>query len=197
MHEVLKLCFTVLICFINYTCLNIIPCASFIPVTNCSINLLQSEPPAPQGSYICMIMIIKMIEIYNIVPQPYYCWWTHAYCIKTITPHAPLTYFCLKRRHFVTSCVQPLCSSTNQQLFKKSTLFVVNKDKWDTKEGHGKSMKNALHAQQYASLAEAMSNSKKNQACCLSHCWVTPVWRHQAGRQEGRQAGSQSVRKFR
>jgi len=27
----------------------------------------------------------------------------------------------------------------------KSTLFVVNKDEWDTKEGRGKSMKNALY----------------------------------------------------
>jgi len=26
---------------------------------------------------------------------------------------------------------------------------VVNKDEWDTKEGHGKSMKNALHVQWY------------------------------------------------
>jgi len=31
----------------------------------------------------------------------------------------------------------------------KSTLFVVNKDEWDTKEDTGKSMKNALHAQRY------------------------------------------------
>jgi len=31
----------------------------------------------------------------------------------------------------------------------KSTLFMVNKDEWDTKEGHGKSMKNALYVQQY------------------------------------------------
>jgi len=31
----------------------------------------------------------------------------------------------------------------------KLTLFVVNKDDWDTKEGIGKSMKNALHAQWY------------------------------------------------
>jgi len=63
----------------------------------------------------------------------------------------------------------PLCSSTNQQLFKKnfcnqssyyenygrfngsqhvpttkSTLFVVNKDEWYTKEDTGKSMKKAL-----------------------------------------------------
>jgi len=27
--------------------------------------------------------------------------------------------------------------------------IVVNKDEWDTKEGCGKSMKNALHVQQY------------------------------------------------
>jgi len=27
----------------------------------------------------------------------------------------------------------------------KSTLFVVNKGEWDTKEGRGKSMKNALY----------------------------------------------------
>jgi len=31
----------------------------------------------------------------------------------------------------------------------KSTLFTVSKDEWDTKEGTGKSMKNALHVQQY------------------------------------------------
>jgi len=29
----------------------------------------------------------------------------------------------------------------------KSTLFMVNKDEWDTKEGHAKSMKNALYVQ--------------------------------------------------
>jgi len=30
-----------------------------------------------------------------------------------------------------------------------TTLFMVCKDEWDTKEGSGKSMKDALHAQQY------------------------------------------------
>jgi len=46
----------------------------------------------------------------------------------------------------------------------QSTLFVVNKDEWDTKEGCGKSMKNALHVQRYGkrhSQAEATLNSKK------------------------------------
>jgi len=31
----------------------------------------------------------------------------------------------------------------------KLTLFLVSKDEWDTKEGTGKSMKNALHVQWY------------------------------------------------
>jgi len=32
----------------------------------------------------------------------------------------------------------------------KSTHSAVSKEEWDTKEGTGKSMKNALHAQRYA-----------------------------------------------
>jgi len=39
----------------------------------------------------------------------------------------------------------------------KSTLFVVNKDKWHTKEHTGKSIKNVVCTSQ----AEATSNSKK------------------------------------
>jgi len=31
---------------------------------------------SPPGCYTYMIMIIKMIEIYNIAAQSYYCWWT-------------------------------------------------------------------------------------------------------------------------
>jgi len=70
-----------------------------------------------------------------------------------------------------------LCSNMNQQLFEKNlcnqsshyenyrqfllwieaitclpqipTLFMMSKDEWDTKEGTGKSLKNALHAQWY------------------------------------------------
>jgi len=69
-----------------------------------------------------------------------------------------------------TAMFNLLCSSTNQQLFKKNfcnhyenyrwfplqmesivylptklTLFMESRDEWDTKEGTGKSMKNALH----------------------------------------------------
>jgi len=114
-------------------------------------------------------------EIYNIVAQFYYYWWAHSYCIETITTHTPLTYLSSEKKtlHYQL-CSTPLCSSTIQQLFKKnfynqnshcenygwfngshhvpttkSTLFVVNKDEWYTKEGHAKSMKNALHVQWY------------------------------------------------
>ena len=38
---------------------------------------------------------------------------------------------------------KPSCTTT------KATLFTVNKDKWDTKEDTGKSMKNALYVLQY------------------------------------------------
>jgi len=31
----------------------------------------------------------------------------------------------------------------------KSTLFTVSKDEWDTKEGTGKSLKNALYVKRY------------------------------------------------
>jgi len=44
-----------------------------------------------------------------------------------------------------------MISITNGSHHVQSTLFVVNKDEWDwdTKEGRGKSMKNALHVQRY------------------------------------------------
>jgi len=38
---------------------------------------------------------------------------------------------------------------TDEQMRAKLTLFAFRKDEWDAKEGTGKSMKNALHAQQY------------------------------------------------
>jgi len=53
----------------------------------------------------------------------------------------------------------------------QSTLFVVKKDEWDTKDGRGKSMKNALHVQRYGkgtSRAEAMLNSEKIKPIALA-----------------------------
>jgi len=105
--------------------------------------------------------------------------------------HAPhLRIYRLKEDASLRVMFNPLCSSMNQQLFKKnfcnqnshyenygrfngshhvptntlyinennnnnnnnttkSTLFVVSKDEWDTKEGPGSSMKNALYVQRH------------------------------------------------
>jgi len=103
----------------------------------------------------------------------------------------------------------PLCSSTNQELFKKSFCnqsshygnygwfplqmkailflpqnqhFVVSKDNGTQR----RSMKNALHVQQHGKrhlLGWSDVEQWKNQPRSLSHCWVTQVLRHQAGRQ--------------
>jgi len=81
-------------------------------------------------------------------------------------------------------------------LIKKSTLFTVSKDEWNTKEGTGKSMKNALYVQWYGKKRFSYWSDikqQKNQACSLSHCRVTLARRHQSVRQLFRQLVS---RKF-
>jgi len=50
----------------------------------------------------------------------------------------------------------------------KSTLYVVSKDEWDTKEGPGKSMKNALYVQQYGKRHLLASNSENIKPIALS-----------------------------
>jgi len=129
------------------------------------LDLLQGgcSPSTPLGCYTYMIMITKMIEIYNIAG------------IETIAPRTPCTYVfssekkslryqlcstgyaavrinnCLKR----TSVIKVATTDDFRNKWKlslanyKIDTFVVNKDEWDTKEGHGKSMKNVLHVQQY------------------------------------------------
>jgi len=106
------------------------------------------------------------------------------------TPH--LRIYRLKEDTSLPAMFNPLINSTNQQLLKRTfvikvattddfrnkwkpsramTLFVVNKDEWDTKEGCGKSMKNALHVQQYAKrhlLDWSDVEKRKNQVRSLS-----------------------------
>jgi len=41
------------------------------------------------------------------------------------------------------------CEWKPSHAYHKWTLFAVSKDEWDTKEGTGKSMKNALYVQRY------------------------------------------------
>jgi len=92
-----------------------------------------------------------------------------------------------------------LCSRTNQQLFKKnfcnqsshyenyrrfneshhvpttkSTLFMVNKDEWCTKEDRVK------YVQRYSKRHLFGWSDIEQQARSLSYCWVMQVWRHQA-----------------
>jgi len=93
----------------------------FIRVTDCSIRVSPSftrglQSPCPPGC--CMHLYDCDYEIYNIVAQPYYCWCHIASKQSHRTPH--LHIYRLKRRCFVTSYVNPLYSSMNQQLFKKN-----------------------------------------------------------------------------
>ena len=60
----------------------------------------------------------------------------------------------------------------------KSTLFAVSKDKWDTKEDTGKSMKNALYVLRYAKRHLSGQNDVeqlKNKTCSFSRYRVTLV----------------------
>jgi len=78
------------------------------------LDLLQGDysPPAPQGCYTYMIMIIKMIEIY-IVAQPGEPMHTTSKQPHR-TPH--LRNYRLKENASLPAMFNPLFSSTNQQL---------------------------------------------------------------------------------
>jgi len=117
-------------------------------------------------------------------------------CFKAIQINS-----CLKRTSAIKVSTISIKNGSHHVPITKSTLFVWW---WDTKEGTGKSMKNALHAQPYSKRHfSGWSDVKqwKKQAHSISHCWVTRVWRNQSvsqsvsqlGRQVGRQAVSQSV----
>jgi len=51
-------------------------------------------------------MIIKVIEIYNIAAQPYYCWLEPMH--TTLKQSHRMPHLHIKRKHFVTSYVQPV-----------------------------------------------------------------------------------------
>jgi len=67
-----------------------------------------------------MIMIIKMIEIYNIAAQPYISGEPmHTTSKKSYrAPH--LRIYRLEEDASLPAMFNPLCSNTNQQLFKKN-----------------------------------------------------------------------------
>jgi len=148
-------------------------CALFIRVTDCSIRVSRSftaglQSPCPPGCYTYMIVIMKC---YNIAAQPYLLLLVNPFILHQNNCNAYPTYVFIvwKEDASLPAMFNLLCSSTNQQLLKKNfcnqsshyenygqfngshhmpttklTLFVVNKDKWYTKEGRAKSMKNGL-----------------------------------------------------
>jgi len=69
-----------------------------------------------------MIMIIKMIEICNIAALPYYCWHTTSKQSHR-APH--LCIYHLKEGASLPAMFNPLFSSTNQQLFKRTFVIKV------------------------------------------------------------------------
>jgi len=183
MPVVLKLCLTILICFINslYTnCLTIILCASFIRVTDCSNRISRSftrglQPPCP---------------------TPILLW---LFQQSDRMPHLRL--YLLKEDTSLPAMFNLLLSSTNQPLFKRNFC--------DQSSHYGRIMlqmeaitcnwhfswakingtqrravvspwrMHCMHSgmAKGTSRAEATLNSEK----IKSHCWVTPVWRNQAG----------------
>jgi len=50
--------------------------------------------------------------------------------------------------------IKIMMNGSNHIPTTKSTLFAVRKDEWDTKEGTGKSMKNALYLQRHGKRLE-------------------------------------------
>jgi len=73
----------------------------------------------------------------------------------------------------------------------KSTLFVVNKDEWYTKEGRGKSMKNALHVQRYGKRHLSGWNNVKQQKIKPVALAIVELCESEGIRQAGRYLVSQ------
>jgi len=65
-------------------------------------------------------MIIKMIEIYNVAAQPYIGGEPMHTSSKQLHRAPHLRIYRLKEEASLPGMFNPLCSSTNQQLFKKN-----------------------------------------------------------------------------
>jgi len=184
----------------------------FIRVTNCSIRVSRSFTErlpslCPPSCYTYMIVIMKYTILWHsliVAGEP-----TSKQSHRA--PH--LCIYRLKRRFAMFNL---LCSSTNQLLFKKnfcnqsshyenygqiygshhvpttkSTLFVVNKDEWYTKEGRGKSMKDALYVQWYGKKhLSGWSNVEQQKKIRPVALAIVELCESEAS---GRQAVSQSV----
>jgi len=163
--------------------------SSYVPTALSIFYRGDCSTPALRVATPIWLWLLKMIEIYNIAAQPYYWWWTHAYSTTLKQSHhmPHLHIYCLKRRSFVASYVQPI----TQQYESTTTCLPQNRHfLWWTKMNGTQSRAVVspwrIHCMysgmaKGTSRAEVTSNSEKNQACSLSHCWVMRVWRHQTG----------------
>jgi len=175
MFVVLKLCLTVLI---NYFFDYQLPTA----LLQC-LNILQGSCSPHCPSWVTTPMILIVIEIkysdtaLSLLVNPCIPHWN--------APH--LHIYRLKRRRFMANCVQPI-----MQQYKSTTVPQNQYFSWWAKmNGTQKRTPWRMHCMYSgmakASRAEVKSNSEKNQAHSLSHCWATRVWRHQASSQAGSQ----------
>jgi len=92
---------------------------------------------------------------------------------------------CLKRIFVIkVATMDNFCNKWKPpRVYHKIDTFRGEQRWMDTKEGRGKSMKNAMHVQRYGKrylLGWSDVKQQKNQVHSLSHCWVMRVWRHQA-----------------
>jgi len=60
--------------------------------------------------------------------------------------------FCNQSSQWTISITKLVTYGSHQVPITKSTLLVVSKDEWDTKEGTGKSMKNTFYVQKAPAL---------------------------------------------
>jgi len=79
------------------------------------------QSPCPPGCCTHLIVIIKYT--YNIAAQPYYCWWTQHR--NNRTARSTLRIFRQKRRHFVTSYVQPVMQQYESTTVKRTFVIKV------------------------------------------------------------------------
>jgi len=104
---------TVLICFSLTSCLTILYVHAVVQVTDCSIRLYTFFT----GGYIPIWVVTPTVWLwlwlkYNIAAQPYYCWWNN----RTTLPNYVSIIW--KEDTLLPAMFNPLCSSTNQKLFK-------------------------------------------------------------------------------
>ena len=106
-------------------------------------------------------------------------------------------HFCIKYSHYEKYRQFLVTQRKPSRATTKLTLFTVSKDKGDTKEDTGKSIKNVLYILRCAKrhiLGRSNIEQWKNQARSLCHYGVMLVWRHQSVSQSVSQSLENSVK---